>query len=69
VIFLNSEQGKDAERRFFLIPRAIADKRDPRKKIKVPDNKYWTHQTFPTVFADFENNFTLSPTGSGKGDA
>lgn len=54
-------------RRVFVIPRSIADARARRDKptSKTADERYWRQDEIPVVFSAFENNFRLSPTGTG----
>lgn len=49
-------------RRFFLIPRQVADKRARQNKpsAKNPDERYWRVDEVATIFAEFENNFLLN---------
>lgn len=53
------------ERRIYVIPRKIADKKARRDKptSKTADERYWRQDEVPTIFAAFQDNFTLSETG------
>jgi len=53
-------------RRIFLIPRTLADKKARKNKptTKHANQRYWSLQEFPKLFAAFESNFTLSANGS-----
>lgn len=59
--------GGELRRRFFLVPRAIADKHARRnaKHTASADGRYWSISEVPTVFARYENNFSLLPDGQG----
>ncbi|MEO7030488.1 MAG: hypothetical protein ABI147_13925 [Acidobacteriaceae bacterium] len=51
------------QRRTFLIPKAHADANAPKRITKKPWDIYWRHDAFVKTFADYEDNFELSPTG------
>ncbi len=55
----------DQARRVYLLPRAIADmtarRNDPTAKNS--DNRYWRINEIARRFPEFENNFSLLPTG------
>ncbi len=57
-----------AQRRIFVIPRALADSkaRGDRPTSKTADSRWWRQDEVAAVFADYENNFCLSPTGNSS---
>lgn len=59
IVLLPSAQ--EAKRRFFLIPRDIADKcsRQDNLTARTANERYFSISEVPTVFAAFENNFKL----------
>lgn len=59
IVILPSAQ--EEKRRFFLIPRNIADKcaRQDSPTAKTASERYFSISEVPTVFAAFENNFNL----------
>jgi hypothetical protein len=52
-----------AKRRFFIVPRAVADARSLRQKAKDPHDRYWPLEKVAEVLSEFEDNFCLSITG------
>ena len=62
IVLLNCDGVKS--RRFFLIPREAADKNARRNQptAKNADERYWRIDEVPTIFARFENNFSLDAT-------
>jgi hypothetical protein len=53
------------KRRFFLIPKAVADARALKSRQKDPNDMYWRQDKVAEVLAEFEDNFCLSPIGLG----
>jgi hypothetical protein len=55
----------ERERRFFLIPREIADKKARRDKpsSKTANERYWRIDEVARLFADYEGNFSLRKAG------
>lgn len=51
-------------RKFFITPKAVADKRLHHPKGKDPSDKYCRLDKVAGLFAEFENNFRLLPTGN-----
>ena len=51
----------ETQRRFFLIPRKLADERARRDKptAKTAKVRYWRVDEVPTKFEKFEGNFSL----------
>lgn len=60
VLLPGAEQSK---RRFFIVPKIIADERAGQHKTKFPDDKYWRQDKIAESLAEFEDNFCLSATG------
>jgi hypothetical protein len=56
----------ESARRFFIVPKAIADARAQRPRAKDPDDKYWQLDKVADVLLEFENNFRLSPAGTAN---
>ncbi len=56
----------ETRRRYFLIPRPAADEWARRDKptAKTAKLRYWPIDEVPRVFAAFENNFSLDPSGA-----
>jgi hypothetical protein len=52
-----------AKRRFFIVPREVADARSLRQKAKDPDDRYWPLEKVAEVLSELEDNFCLSLTG------
>lgn len=52
----------ETQRRVFVVPRSIADKKARRNKptTKTANERYWSIAEVPKIFADFENNYLLS---------
>jgi len=50
-------------RRAFIVPRSVADARTPVRKTKEPDDRYWRLDAIADVLGEFEDNYSLSPTG------
>ncbi len=61
IVILPSPQQTDQSRRFFLVPRHIADAKARKSKAgtKTENDRYWSIAEAITLFAPFENNFTL----------
>jgi hypothetical protein len=57
--------GPEQSRRFFLIPRTVADAKARRDSptAKTAKQRYWRIDEIAKVFADFEDNFSLNPQG------
>ena len=57
--------GTEKKRRIFLLPRAVADATARRDSptAKTAKQRYWRIDEFATKFSEFEDNFSLSPTG------
>ena len=57
--------GAEANRRLFLVPRAVADAKARRNKptTKSAKVRYWRIDEVPEVFKVFESNFHLDPKG------
>ena len=57
-------------RRYFLVPRERADATATAggTNSKVADDRYWSQREFRQQFAAFENNFSLSRTGTDLGN-
>lgn len=49
------------QRRFFIIPRTLADKLSRKDKLtsKTADERYWRIDEIDRMFANYENNFKL----------
>src|SRR5262249_53583031 len=57
----------ESRRRIFIVPRAVADLKARRNtKGKTTQYPYFPVDKIATTFAGFENNFTLSTSGSLK---
>jgi len=54
------------ERRFFIVPRAVADARATKAgaTAKVANDRYWTQDQVVKMLGDFKDNFCLSLTGT-----
>jgi hypothetical protein len=57
--------GGETERRMFIVPKAIADKRARKYNpaSKVAGRREWRQDEVEESLREFENNFCLSPTG------
>ncbi|MDX2028211.1 MAG: hypothetical protein SFW62_06215 [Alphaproteobacteria bacterium] len=55
--------GSETERRFFLIPRKLADRTARRDAAtsKTAKERYWRVDEVLKIFSRFENNFSLNP--------
>ncbi len=55
-------------RRFFLIPRVLADAKARRNAATTAsaDGRYWSISEVPKVFAAYKNNFELRPDGTKR---
>ncbi len=53
-------------RRFFIVPKSVADERLGRHKAKFPDDKYLRQDRIAEDLSEFEDNFCLSTTGSAS---
>lgn len=51
----------ETKRRFFIIPRAVADAKARKNKptTKTANDRYWSISEVIRIFAPFENNFSL----------
>lgn len=54
-----------SNRRFFLVPKGVADAKAKHDSdtAKTANDRYWRQDQVEVVFPEFENNFSLSPTG------
>ncbi|MCC6662073.1 MAG: hypothetical protein IT437_14450 [Phycisphaerales bacterium] len=50
------------ERRFFIVPRGVADAKSRRDKptSKTVHERYWRQDEIPTILTAYENNFRLA---------
>lgn len=60
VLLPGADQSK---RRFFVVPRTVADARTPVRKTRKPDDRYWRLDRVAEALSEFEDNFCLSKTG------
>ena len=63
VLLSGADQSK---RRFFIVPKAIADVRWFKKKAKDPSDMYCRQDKVAETLPEFEDNFCLSMTGLAK---
>jgi predicted XRE-type DNA-binding protein len=56
----------ETRRRFFLVPRSVADEKARRDKptSKTAKERYWRVDEVPRIFAAFEDNFSLDPSSA-----
>jgi hypothetical protein len=63
-IVLLPPSGEDqSKRRFFIVPRTVADALTAGRKTKKPDDRYWRLDKVAEALSEFEDNFCLSKTG------